>query len=176
MQFKATGIEGLVELEVTPHEDERGGFARTYDEDAFAGAGLPTHWPQCNTSWNRRRGTLRGMHFQLAPTEEPKLVRCTAGRVFDVAVDLRRESLTYRAWIGVELAAAKRNMLFIPAGMAHGFLTLEDDCEIYYQMGAKFDGALQRGVRWNDPAFAVAWPFEPIVISARDAGYADYVT
>lgn len=176
MQFKATGIEGLVELEVTPHEDERGGFARTYDEDVFARAGLPTHWPQCNTSWNRRRGTLRGMHFQLAPTEEPKLVRCTAGRVFDVAVDLRRSSSTYLGWVGVELSAEKRNALFIPAGLAHGFLTLEDGSEVYYQMGAVYDGALQRGVRWNDPAFAIAWPFEPIVISARDAGYADYVT
>ncbi len=176
MQFKATGIEGLVELEVTPHEDERGGFARTYDEDVFARAGLPTHWPQCNTSWNRRRGTLRGMHFQAAPKEEPKLVRCTAGRVFDVAVDLRRSSSTYLGWVGVELSAEKRNALFIPAGLAHGFLTLEDGSEVYYQMGAVYDGALQRGVRWNDPAFAIAWPFEPIVISARDAGYADYVT
>ena len=176
MQFKATGIEGLVELEVTPHEDERGGFARTYDEDAFARAGLPTDWPQCNTSWNRRRGTLRGMHFQAAPKEEPKLVRCTAGRVFDVAVDLRRSSSTYLGWVGVELSAEKRNALFIPAGLAHGFLTLEDGSEVYYQMGAVYDGALQRGVRWNDPAFAIAWPFEPIVISARDAGYADYVT
>ena len=105
MQLKRTAIEGLVEVEVTPHEDERGVFARTYDEEVFARAGLPTHWPQCNTSWNRRRGTLRGMHFQAAPKEEPKLVRCTAGRVFDVAVDLRRSSSTYLGWVGVELSA-----------------------------------------------------------------------
>ena len=174
MQLERTAIEGLVEVKVTPHEDERGVFARTYDEEVFARAGLPTHWPQCNTSWNRRRGTLRGMHFQAAPKEEPKLVRCTAGRVFDVAVDLRRSSSTYLGWVGVELSAEKRNALFIPAGLAHGFLTLEDGSEVYYQMGAVYDGGLQRGVRWNDPAFAIAWPFAPTVISARDASYADY--
>ncbi len=174
MQLERTAIEGLVEVKVTPHEDERGIFARTYDEEVFARAGLPTHWPQCNTSWNRRRGTLRGMHFQAAPKEEPKLVRCTAGRVFDVAVDLRRSSSTYLGWVGVELSAEKRNALFIPAGLAHGFLTLEDGSEVYYQMGAVYDGGLQRGVRWNDPAFAIAWPFAPTVISARDASYADY--
>jgi dTDP-4-dehydrorhamnose 3,5-epimerase len=174
VQLKRTRIEGLFEVEVTPHEDERGVFARTYDERIFASAGLPTNWPQCNTSWNRRRGTLRGMHFQAAPKEEPKLVRCTSGRVFDVAVDLRRDSRTYRTWVGLELSEAKRNALFIPAGMAHGFLTLEDDCEVYYQMGEVFEESLQRGVRWNDPAFAIAWPFEPTVISARDVGYADY--
>ena len=174
MQLERTAIEGLIEVEVTPHEDDRGVFARTYDEEVFARAALPTHWPQCNTSWNRRRGTLRGMHFQAAPTEEPKLVRCTAGRVFDVAVDLRRGSPTYLGWVGIELSAEKRNALFIPAGLAHGFLTLEDSTEVYYQMGAVYDAGLQRGVRWNDPAFAIAWPLAPIVVSARDAGYADY--
>src|ERR1019366_674694 len=125
VQLKSTAIDGLIELDVTSHEDERGAFARTYDEEVFARAGLPTHWPQCNTSWNRRRGTLRGMHFQAAPKEEPKLVRCTSGRVFDVAIDLRRDSPTYRAWVGIELSAIRRNALFIPAGFAHGLLTLE---------------------------------------------------
>ena len=176
MQLKRTAIDGLIEVEVTPHEDERGAFARTYDETIFGRAGLPTHWPQCNTSWNRRRGTLRGMHLQAAPKEEPKLVRCTAGRVFDVAVDLRPASPTYLGWVGIELAAGRRNALFIPAGLAHGFLTLEDDSEVYYQMGAIFDGNFQCGVRWNDPAFAIAWPFEPTVISVRDASYVDYAT
>jgi dTDP-4-dehydrorhamnose 3,5-epimerase len=174
LHLSRTAIDGLIELEVTLHEDERGGFARTYDEAFFVGAGLPAHWPQCNTSWNRKRGTLRGLHFQAAPKGEPKLVRCTAGRVYDVAVDLRRNSSTYLGWVGVELSAAKRNALFIPVGLAHGFLTLEDKSEIYYQMGAVYDGALQRGARWNDPAFGIAWPFEPTVISARDASYADY--
>jgi len=170
-----TPIAGLFEVEVTVHEDERGAFARTYDEEVFKRAGLPTYWPQCNTSWNRRRGTLRGMHLQIAPKEEPKLVRYTAGGVYDVAVDLRRGSSTYLRWFGVELSANRRNALFIPAGCAHGFLTLSDDSEVSYQMGAVYDAALQRGVRWNDPSFAIAWPFEPEVISDRDAGFADYV-
>jgi dTDP-4-dehydrorhamnose 3,5-epimerase len=174
VRLKPTRIDGLIELEVSPLEDERGGFARTYDEETFARAGLPTHWPQANISWNRRRGTLRGMHFQTAPKEEPKLVRCTAGRIFDVAVDIRRSSPTFRAWCGVELSAAKRNALFIPAGFAHGFLTLEDDCEVYYHMGAAYDRALQRGVRWNDPSFAIAWPFTPIHMSAPDAQLPDF--
>lgn len=174
MQLKPTAIEGLIEVEVTLHEDERGAFARTYDEGTFARAGLPTHWPQCNTSFNRKRGTLRGMHFQAAPKEEPKLVRCTAGAVFDVAVDLRRDSETYLRWAGFELSAAKRNALFIPAGLAHGFLTLEDGSEVYYQMGASYDAALQRGVRWNDPAFGIKWPFAPAMIAPRDAEYPSY--
>lgn len=174
MQLKPTAIEGLIEVEVTLHEDERGAFARTYDEETFARAGLPTHWPQCNTSFNHKRGTLRGMHFQAAPKEEPKLVRCTAGAVFDVAVDLRRDSKTYLRWAGFELSAAKRNALFIPAGLAHGFLTLEDNSEVYYQMGESYDAALQRGVRWNDPAFGIKWPFAPAMIAPRDAEYPSY--
>ena len=174
MQLKRTAIEGLIEVEVTLREDERGAFARTYDEETFAAAGLPTHWPQCNTSFNRKRGTLRGMHFQAAPKEEPKLVRCTAGAVFDVAVDLRCESPTYLKWAGFELSASKRNALFIPAGFAHGFLTLEDGSELLYQMGVTYDAALQRGVRWDDPAFGIKWPFAPSVIAPRDAEYATY--
>lgn len=174
MQLKRTTIEGLIEVEVTLREDERGAFARTYDEETFAKAGLPTHWPQCNTSFNRERGTLRGMHFQAAPKGEPKLVRCTAGAVFDVAVDLRRDSPTYLKWAGVELSAAKRNAFFIPSGFAHGFLTLEDGSEVYYQMGESYDAGLQRGVRWNDPAFGITWPFEPAMIAPRDAEYALY--
>ena len=117
MQLKSTPIAGLIEVQVTLHEDERGAFARTYDEEVFSRAGLPTSWPHCNTSWNKRRGTLRGMHWQAAPKEESKLVRCTAGHVYDVAVDLRRESPTYRNWFGVELSASRRNALFIPAGV-----------------------------------------------------------
>jgi dTDP-4-dehydrorhamnose 3,5-epimerase len=175
VQLRRTAIEGLVEVEVTLLKDERGAFARTYDEEVFGKAGLPTHWPQCNTSFNGRRGTLRGMHFQAAPKQEPKLVRCTAGSVFDVAVDLRKNSSTYLKWVGIELTAAKRNAFFIPAGFAHGFLTLEDDSEVYYQMAEGYDAALQRGVRWNDPAFGIAWPFAPLLIAPRDAKYASYI-
>ena len=171
MRLKPTAIAGLIEVEVTLIEDERGGFARTYDEAAFAAAGLPTHWSQCNTSFIHKRGTLLGMHFQIAPKQEPKLARCTMGRVFDVAVDLRPASATYLKWAALELSAAKRNALFIPAGLAHGFLTLEDNSEVYYQMGENFEPSLQRGVRWNDPAFGIVWTISPTVNSARDAEY-----
>src|SRR5690242_19239447 len=122
-------------VEAAPHTDPRGLFARTYDRGAFAAAGLPTEWPQCNVSWNRERGTLRGMHFQRPPFAEPKLVRCTRGRVFDVAIDLWRDSPCFCRWVGVELGWDRYNALFVPAGCAHGFLTLEDDCEIFYMMG-----------------------------------------
>ena len=175
MHIHPTALDGVLEIRVAPHGDERGLFARTYDEALFAKVGLPTHWPQCSTSWNRLRGTLRGMHFQAEPHPEPKLVRCTRGRVFDVVVSLRPDSPDFRRWTGLELSADTRNALFIPPGFAHGFLTLEDDCEVFYQMGENYVPELARGVRWNDPAFAIVWPAVPTVISARDAGYADFV-
>ncbi|MEW5729779.1 MAG: dTDP-4-dehydrorhamnose 3,5-epimerase [Pseudomonadota bacterium] len=174
MKITATTIPGVMVVEVSPHADDRGLFARTYDAALFAEAGLPTHWPQCNTSWNPRRGTLRGMHYQAEPRPEPKLVRCTRGRVFDVAVDLRPASPTFKAWVGVELSADGRAALYVPPGCAHGFLTLEDGCEVFYQMGESYVPELARGVRWNDPAFAIAWPMEPLLIGARDAAYPDF--
>jgi dTDP-4-dehydrorhamnose 3,5-epimerase len=175
MRIEPTQLPGVMLVEIEPHSDQRGLFARTFDAAAFGAAGLTTSWPQCNISWNRERGTLRGMHFQGPPFEEPKLVRCTSGRVFDVAVDLRRDSPSFRRWIGVELACERRNALFIPAGCAHGFLTLEDDCEIFYMMGEVFTPEVASGVRWNDPAFNVSWPFEPVTMSERDAGWPDFV-
>ena len=174
MQLHPTALEGVLEIRVTPFGDERGLFARTYDEATFAAAGLPNRWPQCNTSWNRARGTLRGLHYQAEPHPEPKLVRCTRGRVFDVAVDLRPDSPGFCRWVGVELSAGDRNALYIPAGFAHGFLTLEDDSEVFYQMGESYVPGLARGVRWNDPAFAIAWPAQPDRLSERDAAYADF--
>ena len=175
MQFVATDLAGVMVIDVSSQADERGLFARTFDAKLFSEAGLPTSWPQCNTSWNRQRGTLRGMHFQAEPAPEPKLVRCTRGSVFDVAVDLRRDSSTYCRWIGVELSADRRNALFMPSGIAHGFLTLEDSSEVFYQMGASYVGALARGVRWNDPAFSISWPFPPRLMSDRDANYQDFM-
>lgn len=175
MHIEATAIPGVMHVKPDAHWDERGLFARTYDADNFAAAGLPTAWPQCNVSWNRYRATLRGMHFQRRPHGEPKLVRCTRGRVFDVAVDLRPESPCFRDWIAVELAYERRNALFVPSGCAHGFITLEDDCELLYMMGDVFVPELAAGVRWNDPAFGIKWPFEPITISERDAGWPDFV-
>ncbi len=175
MELCLTALEGVLEIRVTPLGDERGLFARTYDEAKFASAGLPTCWPQCNTSWNRRRHTLRGMHYQADPRPEPKLVRCTRGRVFDVAVDLRPSSPGYCRWFGVVLSAETRNALYIPAGLAHGFLTLEEDCEVFYQMGESYVPGLARGVRWDDPAFAINWPALPELLSERDASYPDFI-
>jgi dTDP-4-dehydrorhamnose 3,5-epimerase len=173
VQLIPTKLAGAFLVEATAHADERGQFARTYDASVFAHAGLPVHWPQCNTSFNHRRGTLRGLHYQAEPKGEPKLVRCTRGAVFDVAVDLRDGSATRHQWVGVELSADNRRALFIPTGFAHGFLTLEDQSEVFYQMGETYDAALARGVRWNDPAFHIEWPIAVTLISARDAGYSD---
>lgn len=165
---------GVMVVNVTANTDERGLFARTYDADAFAAAGLPTEWPQCNTSWNMRKGTLRGLHFQAGPHPDPKLVRCTRGRIFDVVVDLRPDSPTFRQWTGTELSEGNRVSLAIPPGCAHGFLTLEDNCEVFYMMGAVYVPELARGVRWNDPGFAIQWPAEPAAISERDANWPDF--
>lgn len=174
MRLDPTRLSGLMVVEPTPHADDRGLFARTFDADTFAAAGLPVHWPQCNTSWNPRRGTLRGLHFQTDPKPEPKLVRCTRGRIFDVAVDLRPGSATRCHWFGLELSADNRRALYIPAGFAHGFLTLEDASEVFYQMGERYDGSLASGVRWNDPAFGIHWPHPPLLLSDRDATYPDF--
>jgi dTDP-4-dehydrorhamnose 3,5-epimerase len=174
MEFHPTALHGVTIVAAAPSKDERGLFARTYDAAAFAAAGLPTIWPQCNTSWNEHKGTLRGLHFQAAPRPDPKLVRCTRGRIFDVAVDLRADSPTFRRWTGTELSEANRRALAIPSGCAHGFLTLEDNCEIFYMMGEVYLPELARGVRWNDPAFGVEWPAEPIAISKKDAAWPDF--
>jgi dTDP-4-dehydrorhamnose 3,5-epimerase len=174
LQIQPTTVNGVLRVEVDAIADERGLFARTFDADAFARAEMPTTWPQCNTSWNAKRGTLRGMHFQKMPRPEPKLVRCTRGRIFDVAVDLRPTSHTFCRWTGVELSHDRRNALYVPPGCAHGFLTLEDDCEVLYMMGEVYVPDLASGVRWNDPAFAIKWPFDPIVVSQRDANYPSF--
>lgn len=174
MKIAATSVEGVMLVSVAPHADARGLFARTYDEPTFAAAGLPTHWPQCNVSWNAKRATLRGMHLQVAPKGEPKLVRCTHGRIYDVVIDLRPQSSTFRKWTGAELSRTNRDALYIPTGCAHGFITLEDDSEVYYMMGEMFDASCAAGVRWDDPAFAVEWPIEPKIISDRDATYQDF--
>jgi dTDP-4-dehydrorhamnose 3,5-epimerase len=174
VEFHPTALAGVMVVAANPHVDHRGRFARTFDADEFARAGLPTVWPQCNTSSNDRRWTLRGMHFQAAPRPDPKLVRCTRGRIFDVAVDLRPDSATFRRWFGVELSDETRNALFIPGGCAHGFLTLEDNCEVFYMMGEVYLPELACGVRWNDAAFGIAWPYDPVAISERDTSWPDF--
>ena len=174
MIFRDTEVDGVRVVELEPHNDERGVFARSFCTDEFAAAGIALSVVQTNLSRNRRRGTLRGMHFQAEPAPEPKLVRCTGGRVFDVAVDLRPASPSFCCWASVELDAEAHNGLYIPAGCAHGFLTLSDNAEVTYLMGAAYAPELARGVRWNDPAFAIDWPFEPVIMSDNDAAYADF--
>ena len=174
MRFVPTPVAGAFIVEIDPHADDRGFFARTFSAEAFAAHGLAPIYPQCNVSVNRTRGTLRGLHYQREPKPEAKLVRATRGRVFDVALDLRRGSASYLRWAAVELDAMKHNAFYIPPGCAHGFLTLTDDCELFYQMSEPYDAELQRGVRFDDPAFGIAWPFAPNVLSARDAAFENY--
>jgi dTDP-4-dehydrorhamnose 3,5-epimerase len=174
MIFRATDVDGVWVVEPERSEDERGFFARVWDEAEFAGRGLNPRVVQCSVSHNVRRGTLRGMHYQAAPHEEAKLVRCTAGAIFDVAVDLRPESGTFCAWAGVELSADNRLALYVPEGCAHGFLTLTDDAEVSYQISEAYVPDAGRGVRYDDPAFGIAWPGEVLVVNERDRTYPDF--
>jgi dTDP-4-dehydrorhamnose 3,5-epimerase len=162
----------LIDLEQL--EDERGFFARTWCQQEFAQYGLDPRLVQCNTSFNLRKGTLRGMHFQLPPAAETKLVRCVRGGIYDVIIDLRSDSETFQKWQAVELTAENRTALYIPKGFAHGFQTLEDNTELYYQMSDLYAPEYARGLRWNDPFFNIHWPEPVSVISKRDQEYEDY--
>jgi dTDP-4-dehydrorhamnose 3,5-epimerase len=175
MRFLATPLAGVWATELEPLTDDRGWFARSFDAEEFAQRGLNPAVVQCNASFNPRADTLRGMHYQAEPHGESKLVRCVRGAIFDVAVDLREASPTFHSWHGVELSAENRLALYIPAGLAHGFQTLREDSEVLYQMGHDYAPAAARGVRWDDPAFAIQWP-EPRgerTISDKDRSYAD---
>jgi dTDP-4-dehydrorhamnose 3,5-epimerase len=174
VRFTETPLRGAFVIEVDLLRDERGYFARTFDVAEFAEHSLDALVVQCNTSFNTRRGTLRGMHFQAEPDGEAKLVRCTRGSIYDVAVDLRPGSETYRRWFGTELSAANGRMLYIPVGMAHGFQTLEDDTEVSYQMSHYYVPEQSRGVRFDDPAFEIDWPLPDPIVSERDRQYADF--
>ena len=174
MQFRETPLAGAYVIEPERLEDQRGFFARTYCEHEFARRGLCSRFVQCNISFNKTRGTLRGMHFQRPPSPEPKVVRCTRGAVYDVIVDLRRDSPTWRHWYGVELNEENRLALYIPPGLAHGFQTLLDNTECFYQMGEFYVAELADGARWNDPAFGIPWPIADPVLSEKDRSYPDY--
>jgi dTDP-4-dehydrorhamnose 3,5-epimerase len=174
MRFVETEIAGVVLVEIEPASDPRGAFARLQCPDEFSAAGHPFEPAQTSLSRNPQIGTLRGMHYQPGPHAETKLVRCVRGRIFDVAVDLREGSPTQRRWAAAELSADNARALLIPAGVAHGFLTLEPDTDVLYQIAPKFEAGHEAGVRWDDPAFAIAWPFAPAILSERDAGYPDY--
>lgn len=174
MRFTPTALPGAVLVDLVPHEDERGFFARSFCAREFEAQGLPGAFVQCNVSFNRRRHTLRGMHWQAAPHGEGKLVRVTRGAVLDVIVDLRADSPAHLRHVAVELDDARRQALYIPPGLAHGFLTLSDDAEVLYQMTAFFEPSAARGARFDDPAFGLRWPVPPAVISERDRTYPDY--
>lgn len=174
MIFRDTELAGVRIVELEPHNDGRGSFARSFCTDEFIAAGIGMSVVQTNISRNTSRGTLRGLHFQAEPAPEPKLVRCTAGRIFDVAVDLRPASPSFCRWASIELDADSYNGVYIPGGCAHGFLTLSDNAEVTYLMGAAYVPELACGVRWNDPVFKIAWPFEPETMSDKDAAYADF--
>lgn len=174
MIVEATALTGVFVITPEVQTDERGAFARTYCAQEFRAHGLDAEIAQCSVSSNPTAGTLRGMHYQLAPYGEVKLVRCTMGAIFDVAVDLRPESPTYCRWVGVELTAANRRSLYIPRGLAHGFLTLVAQSEVLYQVSVPHEPNAGAGVRWDDPAFAIAWPSAPRLMAARDAAYPAY--
>jgi dTDP-4-dehydrorhamnose 3,5-epimerase len=169
--FTETRLKGAFVIDLEKKADDRGYFARTFCENEFAEHGLKTRFVQCNTSFNRRKGTLRGMHFQAAPHEEAKLVRCTRGSLFDAIIDLRPGSPTYRAHVAETLSADNGKMLYIPEGFAHGFQTLEDGTEIFYQMTEFYHAGSARGVRWNDPAFGIKWPDGERIMIQRDREY-----
>jgi len=174
MKFVPLLLSGayLVELELI--RDDRGFFARTWCADEFKTQGLGTKLAQCSVSYNRRRGTLRGMHYQAEPHAEAKLVRCSAGAIYDVIVDLRQGSATYRQWLALELTAANHKMIYIPEGFAHGFQTLAEESEVFYQISEPYVSECARGVRWNDPAFRIDWPIADPIISDRDRNFPDH--
>ncbi len=176
MKLTALELAGVYRIDIEPHVDERGRFARTFCTRELGELGLDTRIAQMNLSTTARRGTLRGLHWQAAPLAEAKLVRCVRGRIFDVAVDLRSDSPTFRRHAALELGAETLNSIYIPAGCAHGFLTLEDDCEVHYAMSRPYAPEAARGARFDDPAFAITWP-EPVrVIAPRDLEWPPFAT
>jgi dTDP-4-dehydrorhamnose 3,5-epimerase len=174
MKFEKTKLEGAWIIDIHKLEDERGFFARTFCQREFLEHGLNARVAQCNVSYNRKKGTFRGMHLQVSPFQEAKLVQCTSGAIYDIIIDLRPESPTYLQHLGVTLRAQEYRMLYIPEGFAHGFLTLEEDTNVFYQMSEFYAPECARGFRWNDPAFGITLPANIIVISERDTKYPDF--
>ncbi|MDY6826334.1 MAG: dTDP-4-dehydrorhamnose 3,5-epimerase [Bacillota bacterium] len=174
MKFKETNLGGAYLLELEAVEDERGFFARTFCRQEFARQGLNFNVAQANLSRNSKRGTLRGMHYQVEPMAEVRVVQCVRGSLYDVIIDLRPQSETCCRWLGVELSADNRRLLYVPEGFAHGFQTLEDDTAVHYLMSQFYAPEYARGVRWNDPAFGIKWPLSDPVISEKDRQLPDY--
>lgn len=168
MKFSHAKLSGLWVIDLELREDARGFLARTYCDAEFSAHGLNTRWPQCNLTLTKQRGMIRGMHFQAEPKPEIKLIRCAAGAIYDVLVDVRQGSPTFGRWEGFELTSRNRRMLYVPGGFAHGFQCLEDHCEVFYQMSESYVPELARGIRWNDPRVAIHWPIPDPVLSEKD--------
>ena len=175
MIFTETKLQGAYQIDFELRTDERGYFARSFCQQEFSARGLKTSIAQSNVSFNKKKGTLRGMHFQIFPKAEAKLVRCTRGAIYDVIIDLRPESATYCSWVSVELTANNHRMLYVPEGFAHGFQSLEDDSEVFYQMFEFYSPEHARGVRWDDSAFKIVWPLPGPVMSDKDRNYPLYI-
>ncbi len=175
MRFIETPVRGAFIIDPEPKVDERGSFARVWCTRELAERGLKAAFVQCNASVSTRRGTLRGLHYQAAPHLEAKLIRCIRGSVFDVVVDVRSDSPTFLKWYGAELTAASGRMMYVAEGLAHGYLTLEDDCEVMYPVTQFYEPGAERGVRWDDPRFAIEWPIRPIHLSPKDRSWPDFV-
>lgn len=174
MRFRPAGLAGSYLIEVEPISDERGSFARIWDEAEFVAHGLDMRNVQTNMSKSRRRGTIRGLHYQVPPNAESKLLRCTRGAVFDVAVDMRSDSPTYGQWQGHRVEATSNVMVFVPAGCAHGYQALEDHAEVSYQVSARYDPGAERGVRWDDPSIGIGWPIvDDVTVSDKDRAWPD---
>jgi dTDP-4-dehydrorhamnose 3,5-epimerase len=174
MIFKETQLAGAFVIELEKFEDERGFFALSWSRRAFAKRGLESELAECYISFNRKKGTLRGMHYQVEPHGQAKLVRCTMGSIYDVIIDLRRESPTFKQWVGLELSAENLRMLYVPKDFAHGFQTLEDETEVFYQMSDVYAPESGNGVRWDDPAFRIQWPEGERIILERDRNFPDF--
>ena len=171
MKFTKTKLEGVYVIDIEKIEDQRGFFARTWDKDVFTELGLDSENVQCNISYNKKKSTIRGFHYQREPFAEGKIVRCTKGKVYEVILDIRKESKTFLEWEGIELSESNYRMLFIPKGFALGFQTLEDETEIFYQMTQKYMPEYSEGIRWNDPKLKIEWPLKPTVISQKDEAW-----
>lgn len=174
MRYAPTPVEGSLIVSLELREDERGFFARMLDSDEFSANGMESVFPQINTSMSKAAGTLRGLHYQIAPRGEAKLIRCIRGAIYDVVVDMRASSPTFLRWHGVELSAENRTMLYVPKGCAHGFMTLVDESEVLYPASALYSGPHERALRWNDSAICIHWPREPSVISEKDRNARDF--
>ncbi len=171
MKFTETQLKGAYVIEIEPISDDRGFFARSWCQQEFSDRGLNPHLVQCNISFNTKKGTLRGMHYQAKPHEEAKLVRCTTGSIYDVIIDIRPDSSTFKSWLSIELSVENRKTLYIPEGFAHGFQTLEDNTEVFYQMSEFYHSKSARGVRWDDPAFSIKWSLTNKIMSDKDLSY-----